>query len=81
MNVTTGDGRLRKLNPSKSDRAIFQEVLGVDLQLAYRLEDFFQQDDKSINLQSIEGITDSVLKMLADNFEFLLVSAKHATSV
>jgi hypothetical protein len=43
------------------DYRIYKEVLGVDVDLAWRLAEYFRQDERQ-ELSEIEGMTDDLVK-------------------
>ena len=59
---------LEKISPY-CDGSVFEEVLGIDVHLAYRISDFFrwyQNSEKSI--MDIEGITEEIVEKLKRHF-------------
>lgn len=62
--VLAGGNEMEKINPRGLDYRVFREVLGIDVQLAARLADFFWRDDQEADLREIEGVTDELLEKI-----------------
>ncbi|MXX38124.1 MAG: ATP-binding protein [Gemmatimonadetes bacterium] len=62
--VLAGGNEMEKINPRGLDYRVFREVLGIDVQLAARLADFFWRDDEEADLRQIEGVTDELLEKI-----------------
>ena len=59
---------MEKLNPTGLEYDVFMEVLGVDLETAYRLSDFFYRGNDCDGLNAIEGITQETIEKLKEHF-------------
>ena len=66
--VLNADEDLEKLNPVNLGYDVFMEVLGVDTETAYRLSDFFYQENRSEGLDEIEGITPEIIERIKKHF-------------
>lgn len=52
---------VKKIDPAHQNYALFQEVLGVDTQLAIRIQDYFAQPNNDcIQLTDVVGMTDEI---------------------
>ncbi len=67
--MVSEDGQIEKLNPYRSELAVFREILGVDFQLAWRLESFFQGQSEAKKLREVDGIDEPVMKKLQQRFD------------
>lgn len=63
------DNQIEKIDPYRSDLKVFQEVLGIDMDLAYKLEHFFRYPDEKEKLDGIKGMTQALLKKLNEHFK------------
>lgn len=59
---------LEKFDPTQCDMGVFREVLGVDLNLAYKIERFFRSPNTDSQLENIEGISDDIIAKIAQHF-------------
>jgi hypothetical protein len=66
--VLSGNQQIEKLNPAGLDYDVFMEVLGVDLETAYRLSDFFYRGNEGNGLNTIEGMTPETIETLNKYF-------------
>jgi hypothetical protein len=66
--VFSGDEQLEKLNPVNLNYDVFMEVLGVDVEIAYRLSDFFYQGNECNGLNVIEGVTQEIVEKINKHF-------------
>jgi hypothetical protein len=66
--VIANDEFVEKLNPAGLDYDAFMEVLGVDIETAYGLSDFFYRGNESRGLNEIEGITDEIIENIKKHF-------------
>jgi hypothetical protein len=55
--IISHDEQLEKINPKYRDYRVFQEVLGVDIEMAYSLQDFFNHREHGQRLADMYGIT------------------------
>lgn len=55
---------MEKIDPRSLDYSVFREVLGIDVDLALRLEDFFRRGEEEADLREIEGVTDELLEKI-----------------
>ena len=53
---------------SYCDGRVFEEVLGVDIDLAYRISDFFRYPNSEKSIMDIEGITEEIVEKLKRHF-------------
>jgi hypothetical protein len=61
-------GHMEKFDPSGLDYDVFMEVLGVDIETAYNLSDFFYQGNESNRLGSVEGVTEELIEKIKKHF-------------
>jgi hypothetical protein len=66
--ITTGNETLEKINPTSLSHNVFMEVLGVDLETAYLLSDFFYQGNGSSGLDEVEGVTAEMIENIKKHF-------------
>lgn len=66
--VLVGDAHLEKLNPSGLAYTVFAEVLGVNDEIASRLEQFFWNSNSAEGLEQVEGINNDLLAKLKQHF-------------
>lgn len=59
---------IEKLDPSGLDYDVFMEVLGVDMETAYNLSDFFYQGNDSNDLDAVEGVTEEIIEKIKKHF-------------
>ena len=67
--VLAQDGQFEKLNPEQFGYDAFSTVLGIDIQLAFRLQSFFQKDSPDKKLSEIGGITDEIIEKMKKYFD------------
>ncbi len=58
---------LEKISPYY-DGSVFEEVLGIDVNLAYRISDFFRYQNSEKSIMEIEGITEEIVEKLKRHF-------------
>lgn len=58
---------LEKISPYY-DGSVFEEVLGIDVHLAYRISDFFRYPNSEKSIMDIEGITEEIVEKLKRHF-------------
>lgn len=58
---------LEKISPYYDGR-VFEEVLGIDIDLAYRISDFFRYQNSEKSIMDIEGITEEIVERLKRHF-------------
>lgn len=58
---------LEKISPYYDGR-VFEEVLGIDVHLAYRISDFFRYPNSEKSIMDIEGITEEIVEKLKRHF-------------
>jgi hypothetical protein len=66
--VLSGDTNLEKLNPSGLAYTVFAEVLGVDYEIASRLEQFFWHSNSAEGIEQVEGINNNLIAKLKQHF-------------
>lgn len=59
---------LEKISPYDRASRVFEEVLGVDVNLADRISDFFWQQNSEESIMDIEGITEETVEKLKRHF-------------
>lgn len=57
-----------KINPEGIQYTMIMEILGVDFELAHRIEQFFWRDNKAEGIAEIEGITEEIIRKIKDMF-------------
>ncbi len=57
----------RKINPYVSNYKVFQEVLGIDIAMALKIERFFSHPEGK-RLQDIEGVNSQMLEKISKYF-------------
>ncbi len=67
--VLARDGEFEKLNPYGCGWQVFRDVLGIDMQLAWKLHQFFGRCDEGKRLSDVEGMTQGILAELQQRFE------------
>ncbi len=67
-NIISGDGNLEKVDPNSKDSRLFQEVLNIDENLAYKLEMYFSYYSEAQKLEEIENITPEIIEELRKHF-------------
>jgi Putative DNA-binding domain len=63
-----GNKEFEKLNPVYQSYSFFMEILGVDINVAYRIRDYFRRSDISEGLQDIEGINAEIIEKIKQIF-------------
>jgi hypothetical protein len=66
--VLSRDRLLEKIDPLRCDHLMFQEVLNVGDDLAFRLESHILQGGGGKNLSEIEGMTEEIITKFKDHF-------------
>lgn len=66
--VVANDADVEKLNPSGLDYDVFMEVLGIDIETASNLSDFFYQGNESNGLDEVEGVTEELIEKIKKFF-------------
>ena len=66
--VVSHDEQMEKLNPVALSYDAFMEILGVDVETAYRLSDFFYAGNPCEGLDTIEGVTQQTIQKIKDCF-------------
>jgi Putative DNA-binding domain len=66
--ILAGDEPLEKLNPASVSHNVFMEVLGVDVEIACRLSDFFYRGNESNGLDAVEGVTVETIERIKKHF-------------
>lgn len=67
--VLAGDNQFDKLNPIYLDYDVFMEVLGVEIETAYRLSDFFRSGNETNGLNELEGVTEEIIEKIKKHFD------------
>jgi hypothetical protein len=62
------DGQIEKIDSGSAGYRVFQDVLGVDIQVALRLQSFFEHPDTDKRLEDIEGVTEEVVQKVRRYF-------------
>ena len=71
MHIISRDNQIEKINPGKCNLEVFSEVLGVDDEVAYKLELLFCEGiDKEKNLSDIKGMTPELIELFKKHFKF-----------
>lgn len=66
--LSSGSEQLEPLNPQLCEHTVFEEVLGVERDLALRLREYFRFPGQKTKLTEIEGLSPKVLKNLKQHF-------------
>ena len=66
--VISRDEQIEKLNPVALGYDAFMEILGVDVETACRLSDFFYQGNQCDGLDAIEGLTQETMQEVRERF-------------
>ncbi len=62
------EDELEKINPAGCNYLVFLEVLGVDRQMALRLNNFFLDRNPEITIESLEGMTPELIERIRKHF-------------
>ena len=57
-----------KLDPNHCSADVFQEILGIDFQLAHRIRNFFWYPEESAKLEDIEGMDSNLMEKFGRYF-------------
>ena len=68
--IASGQASLERINAAFCRREVFQEVLGVDIRVADRLERFFGTSVQTEDVREIDGITDEIFDRMQRFFVF-----------
>jgi hypothetical protein len=66
--LLSGDGLIEKIDPTRCDYSVFEEVLGINDELAYRIWSYFRHNDSSKSLSEIKGMTEELIKKFNQHF-------------
>ena len=76
--ILSGEGSFVKIDPMYCDHKVFREVLEIDSNLAFKIEQHFWHHKSSEGIENIEGFSQEILNRFKNYF--ILTSANKANS-